>query len=130
MRTLHAGRTAGLLGVLILPLLAGLDAPSGRATDSSAVLVSDPAPRPSSEAPRSTESGSQAAPVRKAQSPLLGQQAGSGGAREPRPAFPAGSAHAGLKPACGSALLTELTKPAYLLVRLLGTPTNHRAPPA
>lgn len=27
-------------------------------------------------------------------------------------------------------VLVQLTKPAYLLVRLLATPTNHRAPPS
>ena len=47
-----------------------------------------------------------------------------------RPSSGAQGAHSGLKPACGAALLAELTKPAYLLVRLLATPTNHRAPPA
>lgn len=47
-----------------------------------------------------------------------------------REALAPAAALAGLQPKDGSLPLSELSKPAYLRVRLLSTPTNHRAPPA
>lgn len=123
-------------GYVALPLVAGIG--TGAAEPDAffpcnASFASTPAAPsgPQREAPRFREAGSQAVLVRKTQAPVVvAGKARCGDFQDARLASRHPAAQAGLKPSGDSELLTELTKPAYLHVRLLATPTNHRAPPA
>lgn len=124
-----------LLGLLVLPLLLSSAFRPAReitATARLARVVSVPthSQSPHRDAPRPRDHRAQAINGRKG----LERSEGSTGSRswasrkETRKieGYPAPSRSLPSK----DSLLTELTKPAYLHVRLLATPTNHRAPPA
>src|SRR5262245_22626403 len=90
-----------------------------------------PSPTQPPRAPRSGEAPSNAVVVRKdAKLAALSTGTNSGGGFAQRVSSARECPREGLKPTVEASLLTELTKPAYLHVRLLATPTNHRAPPA
>ena len=100
---------------------------------SNAAFASTPAAPsgPQREAPRSREAGSQAMLARKTQAPaVVAGKSPCRGFQDARLLFRHPAAQAGLKPSGDFDRLPELTKPAYLHVRLMATPTNHRAPPA
>jgi hypothetical protein len=61
---------------------------------------------------------------------VVAGKSGRGGFQHSRPLSRHPAAQTGLRPSNDAELLAELTKPAYLHVRLMATPTNHRAPPA
>lgn len=131
VQTLRVLRLLGSLGFLVLPALAGLGiatVPTRAGADASAFLAATPVGR--QEAPPTRESRSPAVALRKTRV-LSAVPMGSRSGSVPgwRDALERPSADSGLRPAGRDSLPTELTKPAYLLVRLLATPTNHRAPP-
>lgn len=90
-----------------------------------------PAPiGPQREAPRSHRTGFQAILTKKVQVPSVASgRSSSGSLRDGRFLFKHPK-QSGLRQLGDAELFSELTKPAYLHVRLLATPTNHRAPPA
>ena len=123
-------------GSVALPLVASIGtgaAESDAFAPCHASFASTPAAPsgPQREAPRSREAGSRAVLVRKTQAPaVVAGKSGRGSFQDARLPSRHPAAQAGLKPSGDSELLTALTKPAYLHVRLMATPTNHRAPPA
>jgi hypothetical protein len=124
-----------ILAIAFLLGAAALQSRSAAASTSpaSAAVAAAPLAPPASprEGPRSGEPSPSAAVVRTSRSPELQttSAARGGGSFAEQERRDAAWARARLKPATGISLLTELTKPAYLHVRLLATPTNHRAPP-
>ncbi len=135
MRHLRGVGAWAFFGLAALPLTGigtGATEPDGFALSHTWFTSTPAAPcGPQREAPRSREAGSQAILVRKTQAPVVvAGKSRRGGFRDARLPSRHPAAQAGLKPSGDFALLTELTKPAYLHVRLLATPTNHRAPPA
>jgi hypothetical protein len=120
-------------GHVALTLVAGIGTCAAEPVfaPSRAAIASTPSAPPQREAPRSREAGSQAVLAPKTQVPaIVAGKSRCGGFQDPRLLARHPAAQAGLKPSADAELLTELTKPAYLHVRLLATPTNHRAPPA
>lgn len=136
VRNLRGMGALAFFGLVTVFLVAGIGTSAAESDifgPTNAAFTATPAAPsgPQREAPRTREAGSQAVLVRKTQAP--GVVAGSsrcGGFQDARLASRHPAAQAGLKHPGDSELLTELTKPAYLHVRLLATPTNHRAPPA
>ena len=121
------------LGLLALAAVAGLDGGRDASLDGAptAAAVAPSPSGPPREAPRSPEPGAPAILSRKIQAPRLASgRTGGGTFKDARLPLRPPAQQLGLRPSTDAELLAELTKPAYLHVRLLATPTNHRAPPA